>query len=198
MKTLLLIDIQNDFMPFGNLPVPQGDAIIPFVNKLIEQFENVVATQDWHPKEHFSFANNHPMKKPFDTICHQGYSQILWNQHCIQGQWGADFHKELNTNPIKAIFRKGTDPKIDSYSGFFDNLRLKQTGLCGYLKSIGTTELHMVGLAADYCVYYSIKDALELGFEVTLHQEGTRAINEENFKNILEKELLLHKNFKLI
>ncbi len=178
MKTLILIDVQNDFMPYGALPVAEGDQIVPIINKIIYKFDLVVATQDWHPKNHISFASNHKDKKPFDVMDLDGFKQTLWPDHCVQGTSGAEFHPDLETKPIEAIFRKGTNPNIDSYSGFYDNLHKKNTGLAGYLREKKAKDLYFVGLATDYCVYYSIIDALKEGFNVYLIEDATRAIDK--------------------
>ncbi|GIX41713.1 MAG: bifunctional pyrazinamidase/nicotinamidase [Leptospiraceae bacterium] len=197
MKTLILIDVQNDFMPYGALPVAEGDQIVPVINRIIDKFDLVVATQDWHPKNHISFASNHQGKKPFEVIDLEGFQQTLWPDHCVQGSKGAEFHPDLNTKPIEAIFRKGTNPEIDSYSGFYDNLHKKSTGLAGYLKEKKAEELYFAGLAADYCVYYSIIDAVNEGFKVTFIEDATRAIDKDNFNQKIKKELL-KKNVKII
>ncbi|PHR87612.1 MAG: nicotinamidase/pyrazinamidase [Leeuwenhoekiella sp.] len=191
MKALLIIDMQNDFMPGGALAVPGGDQIIPLVNKLQDKFELVIATQDWHPENHSSFAENHHNKAEFETIELNGLEQTLWPVHCIQTSDGADFHPHLNASRIESIFRKGTDPKIDSYSGFYDNAHRKSTGLAGYLKEKGVTSIYFCGLAAEYCVGYSVLDALNEGFKATLFEDATRALNEDAFeatkKQILDK-----------
>ena len=191
MKALIIIDMQNDFMPGGPLAVPGGDQIIPLVNKLQEKFDLVIATQDWHPENHSSFADNHYGKEKFDTIVIDDIEQTLWPVHCIQTTDGADFHPHMNAAKIEAIFRKGTNPKIDSYSGFYDNAHKKSTGLTGYLKGKGITSVHFCGLAAEYCVAYSVLDALAEGFKATLYEDATRALNEADFdlmKNkIIEK-----------
>ncbi len=197
MKTLILIDVQNDFMPYGALPVPEGDQIVPIINKIIDKFDLIVATQDWHPKNHISFASNHKDKKPFDVIDLDGFKQTLWPDHCVQGTSGAEFHPDLEIKPIEAIFRKGTNPNIDSYSGFYDNLHKKNTGLAGYLREKKAKDLYFVGLATDYCVYYSIIDALKEGFNVYLIEDATRAIDKNHYENYLKKELL-EKNVKII
>ncbi|MBF8963127.1 bifunctional nicotinamidase/pyrazinamidase [Pontibacter sp. FD36] len=181
MKALLLIDIQNDFLPGGALAVPEGDLIIPIVNRLQEQFDLVVATQDWHPADHKSFASNHEGKSPFETTELLGLPQVLWPDHCLQGTPGADLAPALETRKIEAIFRKGTNPEIDSYSGFYDNGRLKSTGLADYLRGKGVTQLYLAGLAADYCVYYSAKDALGEGFEKYFIEDATRPISQEGY-----------------
>lgn len=195
-KALIIIDMQNDFLPDGNLAVPNGDEIIPIINKLIPQFELVIATQDWHPANHKSFASQHKGKDVFDVIDLNGLEQVLWPDHCIQGTFGAEFHSALNFNTVEAIFRKGMSSEVDSYSGFYDNGHLKSTGLTGYLKEKKIDELHFCGLAADYCVYFSIKDALKEGFNVVLLKDATRAIDEDNFKRI-QQELLQNKQFSL-
>lgn len=196
MRALVVIDVQNDFMPGGALAVPDGDKIVPLVNRLQEKFDLVIATQDWHPPKHASFASSHKGSNEFEVIKLDGLDQVLWPEHCIQNTEGANFHSDLKTSKIEAIFRKGTDIKIDSYSGFYDNAHLKSTGLKGYLKEKGVNELYFVGLAAEYCVYFSIKDALAEGFQTTLIEDGTRALNEED----LEKTKLdiLRKGGKII
>ncbi len=184
MDVLLLVDVQNDFLPGGSLAVPQGDEIIPLLNKLQKQFPLVVATQDWHPHNHGSFATSHEGKKEFETTMLGDLEQILWPDHCVQGHRGAGFAKELNLNRVEAIFRKGTDPEIDSYSGFFDNGKLKSTGLADYLKGRGVKRVFAGGLAADFCVGFTVKDALELGFETFLIEDATRPIDPEGWQKM--------------
>ena len=196
MKALLLVDIQIDFIPGGSLAVPDGNEIILVVNNLQQQFDVVAATQDWHPGKHKSFASNHKEKKAFDIIQLNGLEQVLWPDHCVQGTKGAEFSKELNMNNVEAIFRKGTDPEIDSYSGFYDNGHRKTTGLADYLKGIQATEVYVVGLAGDYCVYYTAKDALAEGFMTFIIEDAVRAINVEGFKKA--KEDILSKGGKII
>ncbi|RDV15726.1 bifunctional nicotinamidase/pyrazinamidase [Pontibacter diazotrophicus] len=181
MKALLLIDIQNDFLPGGALAVPEGDAIIPIVNKLQEQFDLVVATQDWHPENHKSFASNHTGKSAFEVIELQGLEQVLWPDHCLQGTNGAAFSEAVDMRKVEVIFRKGMSPEIDSYSGFYDNGHLKSTGLTDYLRSKEVTEVYLAGLAADYCVYFTAKDALQEGFKAFVIEDATRAISPEGF-----------------
>lgn len=195
-KALIIIDLQNDFTRDGGLEVPEGNEIIPEVNQLQEEFDIIVATQDWHPANHGSFASNHPGKKAFDVDQLNGLEQVLWPDHCIQGSKGAEFHPELKTEKIQAIFRKGMDPGIDSYSAFFDNGHRKSTGLSGFLKGLEIEHLFFCGLAADYCVYYSIKDALSEGFHCTLFLNATRPISSDNFDKI--KEELKEKGVHLI
>lgn len=183
MKTLIVIDLQNDFMPGGSLEVENGDRIIPMINKILPQFDLVVATQDWHPENHKSFASNHSGKKAFENIQLQGKSQTLWPNHCVQNTEGAMFHSKLNTKAIETIFRKGTNPEIDSYSGFYDNNHQKSTGLAGYLKEKNAGKLYFCGLAADICVYYSMIDAVKEKFKVYLLQDATQALDDETFNN---------------
>jgi len=191
MKTLVIIDVQNDFMPGGALAVSRGDEIVPIINKLQKQFDLVIATQDWHPENHSSFARNHTGANEFDVIELSGQEQVLWPAHCVQNTAGADFHPDLQTAAIEAIFRKGTDSKVDSYSGFYDNAHIKSTGLAGYLTEKGAKELYFCGLAADFCVFYSILDALKEGFSAYLIEDATRAIDasklDEAKNEILEK-----------
>ena len=188
MKTLILIDIQNDFIPGGSLAVPAGDEIIPVVNNLQDKFELVVATQDWHPQNHVSFASNHDGKEPFEKIELDDMEQILWPDHCVQNSEGAEFHPDLKTTKVEAIIRKGMDSGIDSYSGFYDNGHKKNTGLAGYLREKNADELYFTGLAADVCVYFSIKDALKEGFSTTLIEDATRALDDDKFAE-MKKEL---------
>lgn len=177
MNVLILVDIQNDFIPGGSLPVPLGNEIIKLVNELQDSFELVVATQDWHPRNHKSFATQHPGKKQFETISLHGLDQVLWPDHCVQGTTGAEFHSTLHMNKVEAVFRKGMNPDIDSYSGFYDNGYKKSTGLAGYLRERGVKKVYVCGLAADYCVAYTAKDALKENFETYIIEDATRAID---------------------
>lgn len=181
MKALLLIDIQNDFVPGGALPVPEGDRIIEICNRLQERFDLVVATQDWHPLQHKSFASNHPGKKVFEEIDLNGLQQVLWPDHCVQGTEGAEFCKELNMQQVEAIFRKGTDVEIDSYSGFYDNGHMKTTALADYLRGKKISEVYIAGLAADYCVYFTAKDAIAEGFTTYIIDDAVRPISIEGY-----------------
>lgn len=196
MKALLLIDIQNDFLPGGALAVPEGDAIIPIVNKLQEQFDLVVATQDWHPDNHKSFASNHEGKNTFEVIKLQGLDQVLWPDHCLQGSEGAEFSEAVKMHRVEVIFRKGMNPQIDSYSGFFDNGHLKSTGLTDYLRGKEVTDVYLAGLAADYCVYFTAKDALQEGFKAFIIEDATRAISPEGFEKA--KADVISKGGKLV
>jgi len=184
MKTLIIIDVQNDFMPGGSLEVPNGNTIVPVINKVQSYFDLVVATQDWHPKNHKSFASNHYGKKSFDKMVINGLLQTLWPDHCIQGSRGAELHHEIDSNRIAAIFRKGMDPEVDSYSGFFDNNHHLCTGLAGYLKEKGTSEIYFCGLASDICVYYTILDSIQEGFSATLIEDASQPLYVEKFDDI--------------
>lgn len=182
MKALILIDIQNDFLPGGALAVPEGDKVVPLANKLQQHFDLVIATQDWHPANHKSFASQHAGKKVFEQVDLNGLNQVLWPNHCLQGSPGAEFSKQLDINRVEAIFRKGTDPEIDSYSGFFDNGHRKSTAMADYLRGRGVKEVYLAGLAGDYCVYFSAKDALNEGFKACLIEDATRAIDPRGFQ----------------
>lgn len=188
MKALLIVDIQYDFLPSGALSVPEGDVIIPVINSIQEKFDLVVATQDWHPANHKSFASAHPGKNIFDKIILNGMEQILWPDHCVQESFGAEFSKDLSTRRIESIFRKGMETGIDSYSAFYDNGHIKATGLAPYLKGRNIDEVFITGLAGDFCVYYSAKDALNEGFNITIVEDAVKSINQQNFLSI-KKEL---------
>ncbi|AHM63357.1 bifunctional pyrazinamidase/nicotinamidase [Flammeovirgaceae bacterium 311] len=196
MKALLLIDIQNDFLPGGALAVPEGDKVLPLANTLQQKFEVVVATQDWHPANHKSFASQHPGKNVFETTDLHGLEQVLWPDHCLQGSRGAEFSKELNMDRVEAIFRKGTDPEIDSYSGFYDNGHRKSTALAEYLRGKGVKQVYVLGLAADYCVYFTAKDALKDGFEAFIIEDATRPISQDGFDKA--KQDIISKGGKII
>jgi nicotinamidase/pyrazinamidase len=176
MKTLIITDVQHDFMPGGALAVRGGNEIIPIINHLIPKFDLVFATQDWHPPHHISFASAHK-KKVGDVIQIGGVEQILWPDHCVQNSHGADFAPGLHRQHIEAVFHKGTDPKVDSYSTFFDNARKRSTGLADHLRKRKLKELYFVGLATDYCILYSVLDALDLGFNAWVIRDACRAIN---------------------
>ena len=176
MKAIVLVDIQNDFLPTGALPVPRGDEVVAVANQVSPRFDLVVATQDWHPADHGSFAVNHPGKRPGEVIDLHGLRQILWPAHCVQGTRGAEFAPGLDTSRVARVFRKGTDPAIDSYSGFFDNGHRKSTGLGEWLREQGTKEIYVLGLATDYCVRYTALDAVELGFKTYLVEDGSRGV----------------------
>lgn len=184
MKALIIVDVQNDFLEGGSLAVANGNEVIPIINNLQNDFELIVATQDWHPANHKSFAANHLDKKEFEVIDLNGLQQVLWPMHCVQGSFGAEFHEELNSNKIEAIFRKGMDAEIDSYSGFFDNGKRKNTGLFGYLKDRNVSEVFVCGLAADYCVQFTANDALDLDFKTTIIDVATKPIDGGNWEEI--------------
>jgi nicotinamidase/pyrazinamidase len=176
MKALIIVDVQNDFCPGGALAVPGGDGIIPAINRFQAEFELVVATQDWHPANHGSFAANHPGRRPGDEIELGGLRQTLWPVHCVQDTPGAELHPALDRGPIAAVFRKGLDPTVDSYSGFFDNGRRQATGLEDFLRQRGADELFICGLATDYCVKYTALDAVALGFRTRLVAAACRGV----------------------
>jgi len=187
MKALIIVDVQNDFMPDGSLAVPDGDAIVPVINRISKKFDLVVATQDWHPPEHKSFASNQKGRQSFEIIDLNGIAQTLWPDHCVQGTSGADFYPGLDTRPVEAIFRKGIDPEIDSYSGFYDNQHLKSTGLAGYLREKGVTDVYGCGLAGDICVCDTLKDALKCGFVTTLIADAAKPLDEKIYEAVQKK-----------
>ena len=174
---LIVIDVQNDFCPGGALAVPEGDQVVPIANALMPLFPFVVLTQDWHPAEHKSFASNNQGTEPYTTIEMPYGPQVMWPDHCVQSTSGAAFHSSLTTAKAHMIIRKGFRPSIDSYSAFFENDRVTSTGLDGYLKDQEIDHVVMVGLATDYCVYYSAIDARKSGYQVTIIEDGCRGIN---------------------
>lgn len=176
MDALLIVDLQNDFLPGGALAVPQGDQIIPLINELQKHFQLVLATKDWHPENHSSFAIQHG-KKPGDIIMLSGRRQELWPVHCVQGTTGADFSPKLDLSKIKQVFYKGLDKEIDSYSSFFDNGHLRSTGLDDFLRVFGVDHLYITGLATDYCVKFSVLDAVSLGFKPYVILDACRGID---------------------
>jgi nicotinamidase/pyrazinamidase len=176
-SVLLIVDVQIDFCPGGNLAVPGGDQVVPVINRLGQMFQRIVATQDWHPPNHVSFASNHPGSKPFDTIRGKEGQQLLWPDHCVAGTPGAEFHPDLDALHFDLIVRKGTDPTLDSYSAFFENDRRTPTGLHFYLKGLNVKIVYLVGLAFDVCVYYSAMDALKLGFRTVVVEDACRGID---------------------
>jgi nicotinamidase/pyrazinamidase len=176
-KALILVDLQNDFLPGGALPVPDGDQVLPLANEVQQRFDLIVATQDWHPADHGSFAANHPGRKPGETIELAGLPQILWPVHCVQGTKGAEFAAGLDTTRMARVFQKGTDPAIDSYSGFYDNGHRRSTGMGEWLRAQGVDEVHILGLATDYCVRFTALDARRLGFSTHLILDACRGVN---------------------
>lgn len=182
MKALLVVDLQNDFLPHGALAVPQSDGIVSLINNVQEAFDCIVATQDWHPQYHQSFASQHPEHQVFDKIVLHGQDQVLWPDHCVQGTEGADFSPLWNSDRVQAVFRKGMDERIDSYSGFYDNGHAHSTGLSGYLKELGVKEVFIAGLAADFCVYYTALDAQSEGFKTYYLEFATCAIHNDTYQ----------------
>ncbi|MDD4793095.1 MAG: bifunctional nicotinamidase/pyrazinamidase [Firmicutes bacterium] len=176
MDALLLVDLQNDFLPGGALGVPEGDRVIPVANRVQKCFDLVIATADWHPPDHGSFASAHPGREAGDVIELSGLAQVLWPDHCVQHSDGAEFPPELDTAKIAKVIQKGMDPGIDSYSGFFDNGRQNATGLDEYLRERGIDTVYVMGLATDYCVKYTALDAVSLGYETWLIEDGCRGV----------------------
>lgn len=196
MKALIVVDMQKDFMPNGPLPTKDADKIIPIINQLMEKFSLVIATKDWHPKDHIGFARNHPGKKEGDRIGVNGGLQILWPVHCVQETSGAEFADGLNQEKIEQVFFKGVDPQIDSYSAFFDNAHKRKTGLDAFLKKKGVKSVVLVGVATDYCVLFSALDAKELGYDVSVVADACKAINlnpdDEEKAHALMKQMGIH------
>ena len=174
---LIVVDVQNGFMPGGGLPVADGDAIVPIINRLAPRFANVVLTQDWHPADHISFAANHPGRQPFDTITLPYGPQVLWPTHCVQGTHDAALHSGLQAPHAQLVIRKGFHQRVDSYSAFMEADRRTTTGLAAYLQARGITTLYFCGLATDYCVAWSALDARAAGFAATLIDDACRAID---------------------
>lgn len=177
MRCLILVDLQNDFMPGGALAVPRGDEVVPVANRLARRFPYVVASQDWHPPDHLSFASQHAGRKPGDAVEVGGLNQTLWPDHCLQGSPGAEFHAGLDRSLIDRVFRKGTDRNVDSYSALYDNARRRSTGLGEHLRDRGVDEVYLLGLATDYCVKFSALDAADAGFRTRVIPDGCRGIN---------------------
>jgi nicotinamidase/pyrazinamidase len=177
MKALILVDIQNDFLPGGALAVPHGDEVVPVANRLMPQYDLVVATQDWHPADHQSFASQHRGRSIGEVIQVDGLQQILWPDHCVQNTPGAELAAQLNVDGIQFVVQKGTDRLTDSYSGFFDNQRRKATGLADLLRQHQVTEVDVMGLATDYCVKFTALDAVDLGFKTRVIVDGVRGVD---------------------
>lgn len=176
MRTLIIVDVQRDFLPGGPLAVPNGDEVIPVINRISPSFDLVIATRDWHPPDHGSFAASHPNRKIGDVIELNGLEQLLWPVHCVQSTPGAEFAPGLDTACCARVFDKGTDAGVDSYSGFFDNGRRQSTGLAEYLRLHAVGEVHVLGLALDYCVRFTALDAAILGFRTNVIADGCRAV----------------------
>lgn len=177
MNALIVVDTQNDFCPGGALAVPNGDRVVPVINQLMEVFDNVVFTQDWHPAGHSSFASSHAGKEPFDETEMPYGSQVLWPDHCIQGSLGASFHPDLNQNKAQMVVRKGFRKDIDSYSAFYENDHKTPTGLTGYLRERGVQTLYITGLAADFCVKWTAMDACKESFDVHVVEDAVRGLD---------------------
>ncbi len=188
MNALLLVDLQNDFLPQGALPVPQGDQAVPVALRLLDRFPLCVASKDWHPPDHISFAANHPGRQVGDVVETPHGPQVLWPVHCVQESWGAEFAPGLAeaAGRLDLVVYKGTDPGIDSYSAFFDNGHLRSTGLEDYLRSHDVDTLYVLGLATDYCVRWTVEDALRLGFTTWIVQDGCRAVDPSKQQEVLE------------
>ncbi len=176
-SALIVIDVQNDFCPGGSLAVEEGDAVIAVINAILPLFQRVVATQDWHPADHVSFASSHPGRKVLDLVDAGGIEQVLWPDHCVQGTLGAELHPRLRAGPIGLLLRKGQRRELDSYSAFYENDHKTDTGLRHYLGGLGVRDLYLCGLATDYCVRASVLDARRLGFGVTLVQDACRGVD---------------------
>ena len=177
MNALIIVDMQNDFIEGGALAVPGGKGLVPLINKLQPHFDLVVATQDWHPANHGSFAANHPGEKTYDVIDLDGLAQTLWPIHCVQNTPGADFAPGLDRSRWAAIFQKGTDPTVDSYSGLFDNGKRRATGLGDFLKKRGVDQVYVLGLATDYCVKFTALDSAALGFKTTFIEDASKGVD---------------------
>jgi nicotinamidase/pyrazinamidase len=176
---LIVIDVQNDFCTGGALAVPGGEKVVPAINRVAQKFANVVLTQDWHPRDHISFASNHAHKRPFDKIKLDDGSQVLWPDHCVQGTAGAEFHRDLQLTQASLVVRKGFHRHIDSYSALFENDHKTPTGLLGYLRERELKTVFMAGLALDFCVRFSAEDARKAGLEVAVIEEACRGIDLE-------------------
>ena len=176
-KALLIVDVQNDFCPGGALEVPDGDQVVPVINRLIDEFDIIIQTQDWHPDGHHSFASAHTGKDPYDTVEMEYGEQVLWPDHCVKGSHGAEFHPDLNTNKTQAIIRKGFRKEIDSYSAFFENDQETMTGLTGYLRERNVKTLYAAGLALDFCVKWSVLDGISQGFDLYVVEDAVKGID---------------------
>ncbi|MDM1045832.1 bifunctional nicotinamidase/pyrazinamidase [Myroides sp. 1354] len=195
MRALLVVDLQLDFLPNGALAVYEGDLIIPRINAIQERFELIVATQDWHPLDHQSFASQHSNQQVYDLIELQGIPQVLWPDHCVQGTVGASFSEAWNSNSVAAVFRKGMNKQVDSYSGFYDNNKIDSTGLYGFLNDKGVTEVYVCGLAAEFCVFYTAMDAKKAGFKTYFLDFATKPISAEGLQQakamLIENEITI-------
>jgi nicotinamidase/pyrazinamidase len=190
MNALLIVDVQNDFCPGGALEVPNGDEVVPVINNLTEKFDNIIQTQDWHPKGHYSFASSYEGKQPFETTDLQYGEQVLWPDHCVQNTNGADFHPDLKTRPTQMIVRKGFRKHIDSYSAFYENDHKTKTGLTGYLKDRNIDTLYVGGLATDFCVKWSVIDGCKEGFNVFVIEDAIKGIDIDGSVDQALKEMV--------
>jgi nicotinamidase/pyrazinamidase len=186
---LIVVDVQNDFCPGGSLAVPEGDAVVPMINRLGQSFAHVILTQDWHPADHLSFASSHAGKQPFESVEAPYGTQILWPDHCVQGTPGAAFHSVLDIPRAELVLRKGFRRGIDSYSAFYENDRKTATGLSGYLRERGFRNLYLAGLAFDFCVYYSAEDGKREGFTVSVIEDACRAIDMNGSAGAAKRKL---------
>ena len=177
MHALILVDLQIDFAPGGALAVPEGDQVVPVANKLMPAFDLVVATKDWHPLDHGSFANNHPGKNEGEVTELKGLEQVLWPVHCVENTEGAEFIPGLDSEKIDHVIHKGTEPDLDAYSGFYDNAHRQATGLNHYLKEKGANKLYIMGLASDYCLKFTVIDGCKEGYDITVVTDGCRGID---------------------
>lgn len=189
MKTLLIVDLQNDFCKDGALEVPDANRIVPVINKLIHSFDTIIQTQDWHPAGHYSFASSHDGKEPYDTVEMEYGTQVLWPDHCVQGSYGGEFHPDLDTQKTQVIIRKGFRKEIDSYSTFYENDHKTKTGLTGYLNDRGITDLYTVGLATDFCVKWSILDGIHEGFNMHIVEDAVKGIDLDGSLNAAWTEM---------
>lgn len=198
MRALILVDIQNDFMPGGALGVEEGDKILPHVNELLQKrFDVIVASKDWHPKDHISFASRHKLK-PGERLEIHGQVQELWPDHCVQNTKGSDFSPGFDTSKVQKVFLKGVDRDVDSYSTFFDNDREKSTGLDNYLREKRVTDIYIAGLTLEYCVAYSVSDAINLGFNVYVVQDACQSVSRNPAEIAHTIELIRHEGAHLI
>ncbi len=197
-NALIIVDLQLDFCPGGSLEVKEGDRVIPVINQISGNFFKVIATQDWHPDNHISFAKNHKDKEPFTVIEIKGIEQTLWPVHCVQGSEGAMLHPDLDLNPVDLILRKGTNPTLDSYSAFFENDHKTSTGLEYYLKGLNIKKVFVCGLATDYCVFYTAMDARLLGFETFVIDDASRGVDFPPGNLNQSKDKMLSAGIKII
>lgn len=192
MKALLLIDFQNDFCPGGALAVPEGDAAVAVASRLLPKFETIILTQDWHPAGHHSFASSYANKQPYSTTELAYGTQVLWPDHCVQGTKGAEFHPDLDTTKADLIIRKGFRKEIDSYSAFYENDQKTRTGLAGYLRERGISELYVGGLATDFCVRWSVVDGINEGFTMHVIEDAVRGIDLDDSVNQSWEQMKSH------